>query len=246
MARMRANDILIGGPNMNWDYQVSNPGIFLQPSWGEVVIPDHYLGPNYVTKEIPPARTWVDTSNYHGAGTAIAARTRDPDRAMMAINLMNTDSYLATLMRFGVEGQHYLRDSQGRMVLEGSPRNSDVTSRGYLTWYCWGLGNVTIVNTPESYGGPNNAFAQALLDANRNASLGHMGFAFDQAPVQTYVAALSAVVNEYYNVHTGGSLPEDQVAAHVAEFRQKLRDNGVQRIIDEAQRQLNAWKAARR
>jgi len=246
MARFAANGIIPRSDMAGWTGNSSDTAFFFWNTWGDVVIPEHFISNDIVTKQILPARTWSDTSNYHTAGQAISSRTRDPDRAMMAINLMSTDSYLATLMRFGIEGQHYLRDAGGKMVLEGSPRNSDPASFGYLHWYGAWLGNVTIVNAPESYGGPDNYFAKGLIDANNNASLGHIGFVFDQAPVQSYIAACNAVVREYINIYIGGYLPESEMAANVTEFRQKLRDNGVQRIIDEAQRQLNAWKAARR
>jgi len=244
MARFSANGIL---PNANMDFSgdTSHPGLFLWPAWGDVIVAEHSRSNDFVTKLMPAARTFVDTSSYHSAGSAIGIRTRDPDRAMMAMNLMNTDSYLATLMRFGVEGQHYLRDSAGRMVLEGSPRNSDAAARGYLVWYGPYLGNLLVANAPESYGGPNNAFATALRDYNNNAALGYVGFVFDQSPVEQYIAACNAVTNEYRTVHFFGQLPESQVAAHIAEMNQKLRDNGVQRIIDEAQRQYNAWRARR-
>ena len=243
MARYAANDIINTSSGTDWNN--ADGGFFLWPSWGEVVIPEHYISTNFVTKAIPPARTWTSTEMYH-AGQAIAARTRDPDRAMKAINLMNTDPTLRTMMSFGIEGQHYIRDSQGRMVLEGSPRNSDPANRGYLIWYGSVIGNVTIINTPESYGGPNNAFAQELINANNNAALGHMGFVFDPTPVEQYIAACNAVTAGYIQSFMYGLLPESQIVPTVAEFTQSLRAAGVQNVINEAQRQLNAWKATRR
>lgn len=36
----------------------------------------------------------------------------------------------------------------------------------------------------------------------------------------------------------------EDVETTVAEFNQKLEANGIQKIIDEAQKQLNEWRAA--
>ena len=41
-----------------------------------------------------------------------------------------------------------------------------------------------------------------------------------------------------------GAYPADQIEAKCAEFVEKLNANGIQKIVDEAQKQLNEWRAA--
>ncbi len=48
-----------------------------------------------------------------GAMMAISTASKNPERAMMFLNLLNTDPYLMTLLNFGVEGTHYtLKDNE--------------------------------------------------------------------------------------------------------------------------------------
>ena len=245
MARYAANDI-INETATGVDWDAADGGFFWWNTWGVVIVAEHRISDDFVSKIILPEKVWSDTSNFHSAGVAISSGFRNPERAMMAINLMNTDPYIATLMRFGIEGQHYIYNSAGKKTMDGSPRNSNAAARGYLSWYGAFLGNVTIVDAPESHGGVDNAVGKMLVEYNRNASMGHMGFIFNTQSVEPIVAACNAVFNEYQDTIRLGMLPENQVEAYVAEFTQKLRANGIQTIISEAQRQLNAWKAARR
>ena len=76
---------------------------------------------------------------------------------MMVMELVNTDPYVATLLRFGIEGEHYLIDGDGNMTFDGSPRNSDPANRGYQYWYGASFGNLTIVDAPESFTGQYHA-----------------------------------------------------------------------------------------
>ena len=74
----------------------------------------------------------------------------------------------------------------------------------------------------------------------------HLGFVFDTKPVTNQIAACTSVVLEYQTALAGGRFesPED-VEANVAEFRQKLHDNGVDDIVAEVQHQVDAWAAAK-
>ena len=38
---------------------------------------------------------------------AISIVSKNPERAMMFLNLLNTDEYLRNLLAFGIEGVHY-------------------------------------------------------------------------------------------------------------------------------------------
>ncbi len=67
-----------------------------------------------------------------------------------------------------------------------------------------------------------------------------LGFSFDATPVKTEVAAATNVVNQYKVGLESGSLDP----ALIAEFNEKLKASGLDKIITEKQKQLDAWKAA--
>lgn len=70
----------------------------------------------------------------------------------------------------------------------------------------------------------------------------NLGFVFDQEPVANEIAACASVYDEFAKPLMQGAF--ENVESTVAEFNQKLEANGIQKIIDEAQKQLNEWRAA--
>ncbi|NLM79330.1 MAG: DUF3502 domain-containing protein, partial [Ruminococcaceae bacterium] len=86
-----------------------------------------------------------------------------------------------------------------------------------------------------------------IVEYNNNAVLpNHMGFVFNLEPVTNEIAACTNVVMEYRNLLRDGELEsEDEVDTVVDEFIAKLEANNVQKVIDEAQSQVDAWLASR-
>ena len=73
-----------------------------------------------------------------------------------------------------------------------------------------------------------------------------MGFVFDSTPVTNEIAACTNVVAEFSDDLVKGQLgSEEEVREVVAEFNEKLTDNGVDTIVAEVQKQIDAWIAAK-
>ena len=65
---------------------------------------------------------------------------------------------------------------------------------------------------------------------------------FDPTNVQNEIASVSAVVKEYeLSLDTGSVNPEKTMPV----FLEKLKQAGSQVIIDEVQKQIDEWKAAK-
>ena len=69
-----------------------------------------------------------------------------------------------------------------------------------------------------------------------------LGFSFDIEPVQTELSSCQAVVDEYLGPIARGSVDVD---TELPKFLEKLEAAGVDKVIAEAQRQINEWKAAK-
>jgi len=65
-----------------------------------------------------------------------------------------------------------------------------------------------------------------------------MGFTFDRKPVENEIAQVNTVAKEYGNLNRG--MVEDTDAT-LAEYKSKLQEAGIDKIIAEAQRQIDAW-----
>ena len=219
--------------------------MFAWPGWGYSYMPEHLFSDTFVTKMVEPERVWTDTNNIISAGTAISSNAKEPERLMMFLEMVNTDPKLATMMRFGVEGQHYLRDADGYMTFEDSPRNSDTANRGYHYWYAAPVGNLLIVEAPLGYSGPDGIMLKKIGEYNANAAIpSHLGFIFDIEPVTNEIAACTSVVLEYRGMLRQGQLSSgEEVDQVIDEFLAKLEANGVQAILEDAQRQMDEWRA---
>ncbi|MDD3931697.1 MAG: ABC transporter substrate-binding protein [Eubacteriales bacterium] len=228
-----------------WNY---TGGMFAWVGWGYTYMQEHLFGDNFTTKMVVSDHIWTDTNNYFSAGTAISANCAVPERAMMLLELVNTDPEFATMMRFGIEGKHYIINNEGKMQFEGSERNGgERADYGYYYWYAAPVGNLTIVKAPESLTGPNGIMLDRIIEYNNSAVLpNHMGFVFNVEPVANEIAACTNVVMEYRDTLRNGQLDsQEEVDTVVDEFVAKLEANNVQKIVDECQKQINEWKAGR-
>ena len=214
-------------------------------AWGLTYLDEYSYNAECPYELVIYDNVWADSSSYNIVGLAISANCANPERAMMLMELLNTDSYLATLLRFGIEGEHYEIDENGAMVLAN--RNSDPSNLGYLVWYGVCFGNVTITNTPEAYGGPDGIAMKRLEEYVNTALLSNfVGFVPDFSPVSNEVAACSNVISEYADDLESGRLEsQEMVLERLDEFNQKLVENGVEKVMAEIQSQYDAWKAAK-
>lgn len=225
----------------DWLYDGS---VFAFVGWGYTYMQEHLYSDEFVTKMRMSDTLWTETNNYFSAGTAISAKCANPDRALMFLNLVNTDPYVATLLRFGVEGVHYKLDAEGKMTFEGTT-NADPANRAYYYWYGAPMGNLTIVNAPEDLIGPDGIMLKKIVEYN-DACIKpkHLGFVFNTAPVVNEIAACTSIVLEYQpSLAVGQAASQEEVQELVQEFREKLKANGAEKIVAEVQSQLDAWIA---
>lgn len=180
---------------------------------------------------VPATPAYVDTTSSRGAMMAISTASKNPERAMMFLNLLNTDPYLMTLLNYGVEGVHYDLDENGLVVF--TDKRAD-----YTPWTN-GMGNVTIL-TPQASQGAD--FWEGFKEYYGGASeVPTLGYTFDAANVETEMAAVANVAGEYALALNTGAAPEGALD----EFLTKLDEAGMQKIVDEANVQLDAFFAAK-
>jgi putative aldouronate transport system substrate-binding protein len=109
------------------------------------------------------------------------------------------------------------------------------------------VGNLTIVNAPVAYAGPNGIMFTKMNQFNKDAKTSpYMGFALTIQPISNEIAACTNVVMEYRDtLRKGQAGSEAEVDKLVDEFNAKLKTNGIDRILAEAQKQADAFLASR-
>ncbi len=180
---------------------------------------------------VPTTPAYVDTTSSQGAMMAISTASKNPDRAMMFLNLLNTDPYLFTLLDYGVEGIHYNLNNIGEAVFTAERDN-------YMPWTN-GLGNVTLLPPQEGQGAD---FWDTFKAYYGNADeIPILGFTFNSENVSNEFAALANVAAEYVlPLCTGAVDPTEKIP----EFLTKLEKNGMQKVVDEANKQLSSFLAS--
>ena len=178
---------------------------------------------------VPETAAYMDCTSGQGAMIAISATSANPERALMFLNLLNTDPELMTMMNYGTEGFTYNKNSDGTITFIAENRAN------YSPWTN-GMGNVRILPPTDAQGVDFWDRFSAYYDAAE--ALPMVGFIFDSSDLSTEAAALSNVYAEYaFNLMSGAVNPDDVLPT----FLSKLEDAGINDFVGAAQEQLAAY-----
>lgn len=181
---------------------------------------------------VPCTPPYVDKTSTQGALMAISTASKNPERAMAFLNLLNTDPYLMTLLEYGVEGIHYDLNADGLVVFNTAERDN------YQPWRN-GMGNITLLPPQEGEG--KDFFTNVFIPYYESAkAIPAFGYQFDSASVETELATLANVGEEYALALSVGAIDP---ATALPEFLEKLDAAGINTVLDEANAQLEAYFA---
>ena len=174
--------------------------------------------------------SYITNASTTGSMIAVSKNSKNPDKAVEFLNLLNTDEYIRNLLNYGIEGTHY--ESVNDKQIKLTDKASDY-SVGYYT-----LGNLFITkvldNEPETKWDEFKEFNNA---AKKSPVL---GFKFDTSKVTNEIAAINNVLEEFKATLYSGSV---DVNEYLDKLNKKLKDQGIDRVIEEMQTQLDAWLA---
>ena len=203
----------------------------------------------YEVVATPIMETQITNASARGALTAVNKNSDHPEKAVELLNLINTDAYLRNLLNYGIEGTHWTKvevDPEEAKAAEGKPYVYDCKvkldperSKDYSVpyWVQGGLFNTYVLeNEPID----KRAIFKEFNDSSEEAP--SFGFDFDLTPVSTQVAGFRNVLDEFgKSLYTGSVDP----AEYLPQLQKKLDATGVQDVIDEMQKQIDEWKAAK-
>ena len=184
---------------------------------------------------VPLGEVYCPTDAQERAWYAIPTTSADPERAMQLLNLLYTDPYAANLILYGIEGVHYEYVAGSDRIIRRldaaeTPYNGP---RGYA--YC----NQYIAAIWEGY--DPDVWAQTEQVTKNAAKSPAWGFQFDDSAVAEQVYRCDRVKEEYLPaLYAGAGDPDTALPA----FQEALREAGIEDIIAEKQRQLDAYLGA--
>ncbi|MEK5057664.1 ABC transporter substrate-binding protein [Paenibacillus sp. FSL H7-0326] len=184
---------------------------------------------------IPLTEAHSTTYDFMTGFWTIAQHSENPERAMMMLNLMYSDSDVTNLLAWGIEGKHYVKVSETQIDYPAGVNNNNVGYK-FAAYLTGNQMNAYVFKTqdPDIWKQVNDFNASAIKSKA-------FGFAFNSNPVKNEITAISNVVDQYRKVlETGTVDPEGKLA----EFNKKLKAAGIEKVIAEKQKQLDEWAAA--
>lgn len=183
---------------------------------------------------IPLYDPLFQTKDAMGGLLAVSSASKHPEKALEFINLLNTDKYVGTMIRHGIEGVNYtsVGDNQVDRTMGGT---LDPTDNGYDYTYGWQFGTPFNQKWDISY--PDN-IVDLFTEYNKSAiTAPHLGFTFDSSSSESEIAALTSVVGEYADALESGMVDPE---TNIPKFLKALKDNGMDTLIKNIQTQLAA------
>jgi putative aldouronate transport system substrate-binding protein len=179
----------------------------------------------------------VTTDRAIATMTAISKTSGNPERAMMCIELLNTDEKIFNTLAIGIENTHWVKT--GDRQIDFAPGLDSMTS-GYYPNTAWMFGRQAL-----AYYWPNEKVGiwDECEQLNKEAEASPLlGFNYDPEPVSSESAKISAVLTELsVPLSTGGLDPDE----YLPKLLERLKNAGADKVIAEKQRQLDQWLASK-
>ena len=170
----------------------------------------------------------------------IPITTVNAEKAMQALNYIYKNNDMAWLIQFGLEGKSYdvvQKSDVGEVI---KYKSADMAKLPYFMPYgIWGDRTAwpSIYPSSITYNKNRKAEDDAIPKSRYSPA---MGYNFVQTKVASQIAAVNTVIKQYTpSINSGALDPEKSLA----QFNSALKSAGIDTIIAENQRQLDAWAA---
>ncbi|WP_066870714.1 ABC transporter substrate-binding protein [Clostridium mediterraneense] len=172
---------------------------------------------------------YITNASTTGSMIGVSRNSKNPEKAVEFLNLLNTDKYLRNLINYGIEGTHYERVKEGQIKL--NERGLKDYNVGYYT-----LGNLFI--TDVLHNEPLTKWDEFKEFNDKAKESPALGFKFDTKKVSNEIAAINNVLEEYKATLYSGSVDNKE---YVEKLNKKLKEQGLDKVIAEMQSQIDAW-----
>lgn len=184
----------------------------------------------YPVVSTPASDAIITNTSVQGSIMAISANSEYPEKAMEFLNLLNTDPVLRNMVDSGIEGVHYNKTDDTHYENLDESKNYDMPS--------YSLGNNMLLylnaNDPDDKWEQFKTFNAAGVDSPI------LSFNFDSTKVASEMAAVQNVKEQYWSSLMTGTVDPEEFLPKAIE---KFKEAGLDKVIAEAQAQLDAWRA---
>ncbi|HHV12476.1 MAG TPA: ABC transporter substrate-binding protein [Clostridiales bacterium] len=163
---------------------------------------------------------------------AVPVTATEPEAAAKFMNLLFTDADINNLLAWGIEGKDYI-------VKDGVatyPEGVDASNVSYHT-ADFLYGNQFLIYPWEGVASNFREVAKADMEAAETSK--YLGFSCDTTNITNEITAVYNVIQEYKSGLESGSVGLERYD----EFISKMEAAGVDKVVAEYQKQLDAWLA---
>lgn len=184
-------------------------------------------GPN-MGKEVVVSQ-WGDThlsfSTVGGSLNCISSSCKNVEKALQLLELVNTDSHVRDALYFGLEGENFEYNSEGRV----HKINTNWSMAGYTQGTFF---NVTLTDDVEE-----NQWDEVKALNEAAVASPVLGISIDTTEFENELLNCNEIIEKYKKgLLTGTSDPE----VKVPEMMEELRDSGFDTIMEQVQAQIDA------
>lgn len=174
----------------------------------------------------------ISNDKAQGKMAAINSQSKNADYAMDFLNRMFEDNDLMNILCYGIEGEHYeVKDGKIDKSIDEN-KNYDVPAFTFLSNY---------TTTPLVGGaavGEEDYDKQVEIFKSKLESSPVLGFNLDRKPIETELTNIEQTISEYEKNIKTGTVDE----AYYDEFLEKLNTAGIDKAVEEIQKQVDAWQ----
>lgn len=184
----------------------------------------------YDVVEIPMGQAIVSTGSITATMTAVSKTSKNPERAVMFIDLINSDKNLYNTVCYGLPNVHYKKLSANRIEpIKGSK---------YAPGLDWEFG--CQFNAYLTPGKADDVWQQTIKMNNAAKPSPVLGFNFDPEKVSAEIAQCQSVDDEYMPGVACGAIDYKQILPAMLD---KMNKSGLKKIHTEVVSQLKAWNS---
>ena len=184
------------------------------------------LGGEHVAMKLAD-KSYIRKADLLSTMYAISAYSKNPEKAIKLLALIQTNKELYNLLAHGIEDVHYTKVDDNHIKLN--------EESGYYLNMSWAFGNQ--FNAYLLEGQDDNVWEETkkMNDEGERSRL--LSFSLDSANIQTQLSQIATIQQQYTNLRNGSA----DWKTVLEEYKSKMKNAGVEDVLNEVQRQLDEY-----
>lgn len=174
---------------------------------------------------------YMINGNVNQTMVGIGNNSKNKEKAVQLIALMNSNKELYNLISYGIEGKHYDLSDEGKVV--------KIPKSGYNPSAAWKFGNQFNALLTDGQQDDVWEVTERMNDEAKKSPL--LGFGLDTNPITNETAQMTAILDEYESMNQGSRDYEEFKDTMAS----RLKSAGEDKVLAEIQKQVSEFMAER-